>query len=184
MKAMKVSKERKWRVAMSADTVRFRTLIHDWNEPGSGFDWANADIQLDDETLRDGLQNPSVVDPSIDDKIALLHMMDQLEIDTADIGLPGAGPRAVEAVTELAKEIDSAGLSITANCAARTLLADVRPVAEISQATGVPIEVCAFIGSSPIRQGKSSAAPSSSRDAICFSCPTKKCGRCAETISR
>ena len=83
-----------------------QSLIYDWNEIDSVFDWAEApQIQLDDETLRDGLQNPSVVDPSIEDKIRLLHLMDQLGIHTADIGLPGAGPRAVEAVTALAKEI-------------------------------------------------------------------------------
>lgn len=127
-------------------------LIHDWNRGGHIFDWPNSSIQLDDETLRDGLQNPSVVDPSIEDKIRLLHLMDRLGIHTADIGLPGAGPRAVEAVTALAKEIVDSGLSIRPNCAARTVVADIRPVVEISQDVGIPIEVCAFIGSSPIRQ--------------------------------
>lgn len=130
-----------------------RSLIYDWNEAQDHFDWSTVgEVQLDDETLRDGLQNPSVVDPSIDDKIRLLHYMDQLGIHTADIGLPGAGPRAVEAVTALAKEIADAGLSIQANCAARTVVADVRPIVEISQKTGIPIEACTFIGSSPIRQ--------------------------------
>ena len=130
-----------------------QALIYDWNESDATFDWSSVrGIQLDDETLRDGLQNPSVVDPSIEDKIRLLHYMDQLGIHTADIGLPGAGPRAVEAVTALAQEIVDAGLSIEANCAARTLVADVRPIAEISQKVGIPIEACTFIGSSPIRQ--------------------------------
>ncbi len=130
-----------------------QTLIYDWNESDGAFDWAAlGEIQLDDETLRDGLQNPSVVDPSIDDKIRLLHYMDRLGIHTADIGLPGAGPRAVEAVTALAQEIVLSGLSIQANCAARTVVADVEPIAEISQKVGIPIEACTFIGSSPIRQ--------------------------------
>lgn len=131
-----------------------QSLIHDWNKvPDDMFDWENAGrIQLDDETLRDGLQNPSVVDPSIEQKLQLLHLMDELGIDTADVGLPGAGPRAVEAVSALAQEIADAGLSITANCAARTVIADVKPIAEISQRVGIPIEACTFIGSSPIRQ--------------------------------
>lgn len=133
--------------------MKDRELIYDWNEVGATFDWSAVDrVELDDETLRDGLQNPSVVDPPLDDKVRLLHMMDQLGIHTADIGLPGAGPRAVEAVTVLAQEIVDAGLSIKANCAARTVLADVRPIAEISQKVGIPIEACTFIGSSPIRQ--------------------------------
>ena len=130
-----------------------RELIYDWNEVGSTFDWSAVEkVELDDETLRDGLQNPSVVDPSLEDKVRLLHMMDQLGIHTADIGLPGAGPRAVEAVTVLAREIVDAKLSIRANCAARTVVQDVRPIVEISQKVGIPIEACTFIGSSPIRQ--------------------------------
>jgi 2-isopropylmalate synthase len=128
-------------------------LIHDWNTSPKAFDWSTVTrVELDDETLRDGLQNPSVVDPPIEDKIRLLHLMDQLGIHTADIGLPGAGPRAEAAVTAVAQEIVDAGLSIQANCAARTVVADVRPVVEISQKGGIPIEACTFIGSSPIRQ--------------------------------
>lgn len=130
-----------------------RELIQDWNRASTAFDWSRITrVELDDETLRDGLQNPSVVDPPIGDKIRLLHLMDRLGIHTADLGLPGAGPRAVEAVTALAREIVSSNLAIRPNCAARTVVADVRPVAEISQAVGIPIEVCTFIGSSPIRQ--------------------------------
>ena len=129
-------------------------LIYDWNSADTAaFDWGSvADIELDDETLRDGLQNPSVVDPPIEAKIRLLHLMDELGIHTADIGLPGAGPRAVEEVEALAREIVEADLSIEANCAARTVVADVRPIAEISQSVGLAIEACTFIGSSPIRQ--------------------------------
>jgi 2-isopropylmalate synthase len=129
-------------------------LIHDWNTAGGdAFDWNSVSgVELDDETLRDGLQNPSVVDPPIEAKIRLLHLMDGLGIHTAAIGLPGAGPRAVEAVRALATEIVDSGLSIAANCAARTVVADVRPIVEISQAVGIPIEACTFIGSSPIRQ--------------------------------
>jgi 2-isopropylmalate synthase len=130
-----------------------KDLVYDWNEAEPSFDWSRVTgIELDDETLRDGLQNPSVVDPPIEDKIRLLHLMDRLGIHTADIGLPGAGPRAVADVTRLAREIADQGLNIAANCAARTVIADVRPVAEISQQVGIPIEACTFIGSSPIRQ--------------------------------
>jgi len=93
-----------------------------------------------------------VTDPCLADKVELLHLMDALGIQTASLGLPGAGPRAVEAVTALAREIASSGLRIGANCAARTVVADLEPIARVAQATGVAIEACAFIGSSPIRQ--------------------------------
>src|SRR3954466_4734049 len=107
---------------------------------------------LDDETLRDGLQSPSVRSPTIEQKIDILHHMDRLGIDTADIGLPGAGAKVARDVERLAAEIGKGRLRIRANCAARTLVSDIRPIAEIQQRTGVPIECGAFIGSSPIRQ--------------------------------
>jgi 2-isopropylmalate synthase len=124
-------------------------LIHDWNrtdrpKPGT--------VLLDDETLRDGLQSPSVRCPTIDEKLRILHLIDRLGIETADIGLPGAGPHVVRDVERLAREIATQGLKVQANCAARTVIADIRPIAEISQRAGIPIECCTFIGSSPLRQ--------------------------------
>jgi 2-isopropylmalate synthase len=107
---------------------------------------------LDDETLRDGLQSPSVRTPGIEEKIRILHLIDRLGIDTADIGLPGAGPHVVRDVEHLAREIAGQRLKVKANCAARTLVADITPIAEISQRAGIPVECCAFIGSSPLRQ--------------------------------
>ena len=129
-----------------------RELIYDWNQSGERWTRPPFRIQFDDETLRDGLQSPSVRSPAIEDKIRILHLMDRLGIDTADIGLPGAGPHVVGDVMRLAQEIRSAGLEIQANCAARTLRQDITPVIEVSQKAGIPIEVCTFIGSSPIRQ--------------------------------
>ncbi|MGQ0814598.1 MAG: LeuA family protein [Gemmatimonadota bacterium] len=128
-------------------------LIYDWNTSSGTFDWSpRRAVELDDETLRDGLQSPSVLDPPIAAKIEILHLMEQLGIHTADIGLPGAGPRAVADVRALALEIARNKLSIGANCAARTLRTDIEPIARISQEAGIPIEACTFIGSSPIRQ--------------------------------
>jgi 2-isopropylmalate synthase len=130
--------------------MRESELIHDWNR--GGFDWASATVELNDETLRDGLQSPSAIDPPIETKIRLLHLMADLGIAAADIGLPGAGGRVVESVRALAREIVTHQLPIAPNCAARTVVADVEPVVRIAHEVGIPIEVCTFIGSSPIRQ--------------------------------
>jgi 2-isopropylmalate synthase len=128
-------------------------LIYDWNTVPGTFDFgARTGVELDDETLRDGLQSPSVLDPPIAEKIAILHLMVELGIHTADIGLPGAGPRAVQDVRALALEIARQKLPIGANCAARTMRGDIEPIAAVSQEAGIPIEACTFIGSSPIRQ--------------------------------
>ena len=109
-------------------------------------------VLLNDETLRDGLQSPSVRDPSIQEKIPILHLMETLGIDSLDLGLPGAGPRAVEHVEALAREIVGHRMKIRANCACRTHPNDIRPIAEIVQRTGLKIEAATFIGSSPIRR--------------------------------
>jgi isopropylmalate/homocitrate/citramalate synthase len=124
-------------------------LIYDWNTAGAAL-VRPAAVMFDDETLRDGLQSPSARDPKLDDKIRLIHLMDRLGIHTADVGLPGAGARAREHITALVKEM--AGLKIKANVACRTLVGDIAPIVDVVQATGQPVEVCAFIGSSPIRQ--------------------------------
>jgi 2-isopropylmalate synthase len=129
--------------------VKPHPLIYDWNHDAAG---ARPVAMLDDETLRDGLQSASVRNPTIDEKIAILHRMNALGIDTADIGLPGAGPHVARDVERLAKAIGEGKLAIRANCAARTMVADIKPIAEIQQRTGVPLECGAFIGSSPIRQ--------------------------------
>ncbi|MEC7232979.1 MAG: 2-isopropylmalate synthase, partial [Planctomycetota bacterium] len=121
-------------------------LIHDWNaEDPAGF----GRIQLDDETLRDGLQSPSALDPDLDTKLEFVGLMEDLGIDTANVGLPGAGERARDHITRLAEAMRD--MRITPNVACRTMLADIEPAAEIQQRVGAPVEVCAFIGSSPIR---------------------------------
>jgi 2-isopropylmalate synthase len=107
---------------------------------------------LYDETLRDGLQSPSVLDPSLDTKVEILHLMESLGIDAADLGLPGAGQRQRDSVLRLCREIASQRMKIRASCAARTVAADIQPIADVAQLTGVPVEAMVFIGSSPIRQ--------------------------------
>src|SRR6266404_7439487 len=127
-------------------------LIYDWNHASPANFLPSGPVLLNDETLRDGLQSPSVRDPSIEEKIQILHLMEDLGINSLDLGLPGAGPRAVEHVEALAREIVNNRLKIRANCAARTLENDIRPIAEIVQRTGLKIEAATFIGSSPIRR--------------------------------
>jgi isopropylmalate/homocitrate/citramalate synthase len=126
--------------------------IHDWNSVGPMSIAPGTRVLLNDETLRDGLQNPSIQDPTIEEKIEILHLMESLQIDSVNIGLPGAGPRAVQHVEALAREIATNRMRIKPNCAARTIEADIRPIAEISQRVGIAIEAATFLGSSPIRR--------------------------------
>jgi 2-isopropylmalate synthase len=126
--------------------------IYDWNLAGHVPIPSGTQVLVNDETLRDGLQNPSIHDPTIEEKIEILHLMEGLGIDSVNIGLPGAGPRAAEHVEALAREIAKNHMRIKPNCAARTLEADIRPIAEISQRVGIAIEAATFLGSSPIRR--------------------------------
>ncbi len=127
-------------------------LIHDWNTYTGAEIPSTRRVALNDETLRDGLQNPSVRDPSIAEKIEILHLMESLGIDTVNIGLPGAGPRAYADTEALAREIVTSRMKIRPNCAARTLKNDIQPIIEISEKVGRPIEAATFLGSSPIRR--------------------------------
>src|SRR6202161_2270324 len=126
--------------------------IYDWNIAAALPIPPGTRVLLNDETLRDGLQNPSVYDPTIEEKIQILHLMESLGIESLNIGLPGAGPRAAEHTEDLAREIATNRMKIRPNCAARTVEADIRPIAEISQRVGIALEAATFLGSSPIRR--------------------------------
>jgi isopropylmalate/homocitrate/citramalate synthase len=131
--------------------VSFEELVYDWNKIEPSAPSPNRHIGFDDETLRDGLQSPSVCEPSVEKKIELLHLMNALGIDTVDIGLPGAGGTHAAGVQLMAQEIARNKLRLRPNCAARTHRNDIIPIVEISQRVGIPIEACTFIGSSSIR---------------------------------
>jgi isopropylmalate/homocitrate/citramalate synthase len=133
-------------------TVKTSELIYDWNQKDPASLRPAGRVLLNDETLRDGLQSPSVRDPSIEEKLHILHLMEALGINSLDLGLPGAGQRASEHVEALAREIVQKKMKIRANCAARTHENDIRPIAEIVQRTGLNIEAATFLGSSPIRR--------------------------------
>jgi 2-isopropylmalate synthase len=126
-------------------------IIYDWNrlqprpKPAHAFD-------LFDETLRDGLQSPSVSDPSLDDKLEILELMNAVGIRSADIGLPGAGKRAFDDVVSMCRYIQRRKLKISPGAAGRTLISDIRPIAEAQQKSGQALVLYTFIGSSPIRQ--------------------------------
>src|ERR1051326_2772483 len=129
-----------------------QTLVYDWNLIGESEPLTDKRVLLNDETLRDGLQSPTGSDPPIEDKIHLLHLMEDLGIHMLDIGLPGAGPRAYADSLALAQEIARSRLSIRPNCAARTTIQDIDPILDIAEKTGITIDAATFLGSSMIRQ--------------------------------
>ena len=126
-------------------------LIHEWNEVEGGPAPPKVP-ELLDETLRDGLQSPSVRNPPVAQKIELLHHMEALGIERAVISYPGAGPQALADTVAMLEEIGRAGLAIKPDCAGRTAPADIHPIAEAQERSGVAVTACVFIGSSPIRQ--------------------------------
>ncbi len=132
--------------------LRIDDLIYEWNDKEENEDHFPPKIMVTDETLRDGLQSPSITQPDIEDKVSLLYLMNDLGISYADLGLPGAGPRFRDEVAIMAKEIATQGMNIRPQSAARTLVADIEPIVSASQEAGIPIEACIFVGSSPVRQ--------------------------------
>jgi len=139
-------------MGQDVEAVRAADLIYDWNEVGRRGRLIPSGVTFFDETLRDGLQNPSVADPNIESKLKLLHLMSKIGIHVADIGLPGSSQRAFDDVLRMCREITDNKLPLRVACAGRTVVSDITPMIEISQRAGIPIEIYAFIGSSPIRQ--------------------------------
>jgi len=131
--------------------VKETDVIYDWNTTGHALSPPMRRVAIHDETLRDGIQSPSVFDPSIEQKCDVVRLLDKVGVETVNVGLPGAGPRAVEDVTALVELIRDEGLRIRPTAAARTHANDIQPIIDISKATGVPIEIMTFLGSSPIR---------------------------------
>jgi len=123
-------------------------LVFDWDGEGAS---AMRSLEINDETLRDGLQAASVLDPPLDDKRELLDLMARVGVRAASLGMPAAGPRALEEVVALARHLRDARLDLEPNCGARTLVKDIVPLVEAVQRSGQRIVVHAFIGSSPIR---------------------------------
>lgn len=136
---------------MSGPAREDRQIVYDWNQLQSAPKPAQP-FDFDDESLRDGVQSPSVTDPPLAAKIELLELMESIGVRSVDIGLPGAGKRAFEDVVALAQHIQKRKLKLEPNCAARTVLSDIKPVAEAVQKSGQKIVLYTFIGSSPIRQ--------------------------------
>ena len=122
------------------------------------FDWdaaagrsAGDALEFDDETLRDGLQSASAQRPAVEERVRFLELVAALGIGSADVGMPGAGPAAAAEASALCRAIVEGRLPITPNCAARATEADIRPVLEIGQKLGTPVEVMLFLASSPLR---------------------------------
>ncbi len=127
-------------------------LLFDWNRLW-GFQFRHKpDLELEDDTLRDGLQSPSAREPSLEQKLRLLHLMDSIGVASCDLGMPGAGPAAEAHIEALVREIGSRGLRIRPVCAVRAEVSDLEALAGLSERTGTAIEAATYIGSSPIRR--------------------------------
>jgi len=132
-------------------TFELSDLTHNWNA-APGATSPSREIGLFDETLRDGLQSPSVKQPGRKEKLRLLHLMVELGINEVNIGIPAAGERFSRDAAALAREIFDQKLPLDCLCGARLLQADIEPIIEISQRAGGPVGAGLFVGSSPVRR--------------------------------
>ncbi|AKU91491.1 LeuA family protein [Vulgatibacter incomptus] len=139
-------------MSVSTPSPEHAQLIHDWNDTASTAPMSGRSFDLFDESLRDGLQSPSVADPSVEEKLRIIQLMADLGIGAADVGLPCAGQRAYDDVTAIATYVRDNRLPLRVCAAGRTVVSDMAPIADIQQKVGIPLTAYAFIGSSPIRQ--------------------------------
>ncbi|MCX7894445.1 MAG: hypothetical protein N2447_00605 [Thermoanaerobaculum sp.] len=124
-------------------------LIFPWDGPPPA---SHRPLAVDDETLRDGLQSPSTRQPSLEEKKEILHLLAQLGVAAADLGMPAAGARVEEEVVALASEITQHRLPLSPNCAVRALERDVSTLARLSQQAGLALEAMLFLGFSALRR--------------------------------
>lgn len=142
-----------WSLRMSKPAPAENELIYDWNRVGhDAILDRKKPVAFDDETLRDGLQSPSAINPTVEQKIEILRLMEKLGIDRVDLGLPGAGPQHVDHIDALLKTIVDEKMRIKPGCAVRTVVSDIEPIDKLQQKFGIPIQASAFLGTSPIRQ--------------------------------
>ncbi len=133
-----------------------KNLIYDWNLVDYEYSRVASNhphgVWFDDETLRDGLQSPSALNPTIEQKIELLDFMEKLSIQKVDLGLPGAGPFHINHIDKMMSHIVENNYKISPGAAVRTLMGDIEPLVKLQEKHGVPIQASAFLGTSPIRQ--------------------------------
>lgn len=127
--------------------VEEASLVHRWDPP-----LPLGRVELDDETLRDGLQSPTWREPELEGKKRYLHLLAGLGVAAVDLGMPAAGARMAEEVEQLLAEIGSARLPLAANCAVRAKEADVTTCANISQRVGLGLELMLFLPFSRLRR--------------------------------
>ncbi|HWZ87681.1 MAG TPA: LeuA family protein [Polyangiaceae bacterium] len=139
------------RAESEGESALENSLIFDWNAEGNAKQGALLGVSLLDETLRDGLQSPSVKNPTLPEKIRSVELMNQLGIEFVNVGLPSASPKAFTEALELCREIAAHRWRIRPVCAGRTLAEDVAAIVEVSQGAGIAVEASLFVGSSPIR---------------------------------
>ncbi|MCA9694998.1 MAG: 2-isopropylmalate synthase [Myxococcales bacterium] len=131
--------------------MQHTSLIHDWNDDARGAYGARP-ITFFDETLRDGLQSPSVAMPSLDARARLLRLMAALGIQSANIGFAAAGGAILADILALGRVIRDERLPVRPTCVGRTTIGDMEPIIGASQELGIAIEAACFIGSSEIRR--------------------------------
>lgn len=130
-----------------------KNLFYEWNHEGQpGTALLKREIQVNDETLRDGIQASGIKYPTFEEKIEIINLMVALGIDSACIGFPASGSAMMEDLEGIIHHIQANGLHLNIACAARTVEADIAPIVQLSQKFGISIDANIFVGSSPIRQ--------------------------------
>ena len=134
-------------------SLEMTDLLFDWNKIAKGAPpGLLGQAFVFDETLRDGLQSPSVIEPSIEQKLSLINQMDALGIVACDLGMPGASTRQQEDIKRMLKHIRDNNLKICPVIACRAVISEIAWTVKVSQEMDIPLEIYIVIASSPIRQ--------------------------------
>lgn len=134
-----------------------KSLIFDWNVPDNTDDNNNnanttKSIEINDETLRDGLQAPGIDNPNVEKKIKIVQLISEMNINAACVGFPSSNGIMYKDVEQIIKFVIENKIKLQIGCAARTVEKDIKPIIELSQKYGIPLDANVFVATSPIRQ--------------------------------
>lgn len=107
--------------------------------------------ELLDQTLRDGLQSPSVRQPSLAVKCALLEVMAEVGVTRVDVGMPASSPRVWEDAAQLVRRIDDQKLRLTPLVSGRMSEVDLEAIVGLCEGVGHPVASYLFFPTSAIR---------------------------------
>ncbi|MFI9422205.1 LeuA family protein [Streptomyces achromogenes] len=143
---------RQWRVPSPKNAGVMMSNIGDilftWNERLP----AGTSVEIEDDTLRDGLQASFIRKPTVEEKAELFRMSAGIGARHAVVGFPASSPAEFSDSRRLLSVIRDDGLPLMPWFLGRAVREDLEPMLRLRDHFGADVGAAFFIGTSPIRR--------------------------------